>query len=409
MSISPAPPEPATTSSDEPAAAALASVGAPFGPGGALLRVLMAGTAPDADGLLQEALHGTCLLQRVDGAESVMALARGATPPDLLLLDSAAPGLDVPTLCRQWCADEQLRRIPCIVLGTPRDEDGGALLLQLGAADHVARPFSAAVLRARVGAQLRLKQAGDLARSENERLREELARRTAQLTAIQDVTTLVMASMAETRGSETSNHIRRTQYYVKALAWRLCTNPRFSAQLTPGNIELLFRSAALHDIGKAGIPDRILLKPGKLSPEEFEIMKTHTTLGHDAIANAKRALGVDVDYLNFAREIAYSHHEKWDGSGYPEGLAGDAIPISGRLMALADVYDALISRRVHKEAMAHEQAMAIIQQTRGRHFDPDVVDAFLAIEDHFKAIAIAYADTHDDLRKKVDYLGIAQV
>jgi len=132
-------------------------------------------------------------------------------------------------------------------------------------------------------------------------------------------------------------------------------------------------------------------------------------LGRDAISNAQRALGVDVDYLDFAREIAYSHHEKWDGSGYPEGLAGDAIPISGRLMALADVYDALISRRVHKEAMPHEQAMAIIQQTRGRHFDPDVVDAFLAIEDHFKAIAIAYADSRDDLRKKVDYLGIAQV
>ena len=372
-----------------------------------MLRVLAVGPAPNA--VLQEALHDTCLLQRVDGAEALLALARGATPPDLLLLDSAAPGLDVPALCRQWCADEHLRRIPCIVLGTPLEVDGGALVLQLGAADHLARPFSAAVLRARVLAQLRLKQAGDLARGENKRLREELARCTAQLTAIQDVTTLVMASMAETRGSETSNHIRRTQYYVKALAWRLCTNPRFSAQLTPGTIELLFRSAALHDIGKAGIPDRILLKPGKLSPEEFEIMKTHTTLGFEAIANAKRALGVDVDYLNFASEIAYSHHEKWDGSGYPEGLAGDAIPISGRLMALADVYDALISRRVHKEAMAHEQAMAIIQQTRGRHFDPDVVDAFLAIEDHFKAIAIAYADTHDDLRKKVDYLGIAQV
>jgi putative two-component system response regulator len=171
----------------------------------------------------------------------------------------------------------------------------------------------------------------------------------------------------------------------------------------------MFRAAALHDIGKAGIPDRILLKPGRLSPEEFEIMKTHTTLGRDAIANAKRKLGVDVDYLNVAKEIAYSHHEKWDGSGYPEGLAGSAIPLSGRLMALADVYDALISRRLHKEAMSHEQATHIIQQTRGRHFDPDVVDAFLAVQDNFQAVAIAYSDSSADLQRQAEYAGIAQV
>jgi len=375
--------------------------------------VLLLGHAPDAEALLHGALHDICQLQPVPHIEAAQRQASSAQPPAVLLLDSAAPDIAVPVsaapmLCRQWLADEALREIPLIVLGAAATDDG-ALVLQLGAADFVARPFGAALLRARVLAQLRLKQARDLARGDNERLREELSRRTTQLTAIQDVTTLMMASMAETRGAETSNHIRRTQFYVKALAWRLSNHPRFSATLTSTTIELLFRSAALHDIGKAGIPDRILLKPGKLSPEEFEIMKTHTVLGRDAISNAQRALGVDVDYLDFAREIAYSHHEKWDGSGYPEGLAGDAIPISGRLMALADVYDALISRRVHKEAMPHEQAMAIIQQTRGRHFDPDVVDAFLAIEDHFKAIAIAYADSHDDLRKKVDYLGIAQV
>ena len=410
MPSSPVPRSPDETPGDARAAARPTPAQLPM--------VLVLGHAPDADAWLHAALEDSCRLQRADEAEAglatALALVRDATPPELLLLDRAAPGIDAPSLCRRLQADETLRDIPCIVLGSLAgddcgDDDGGVLVLQLGAADHVARRSSAAVLRARVLAQLRLKHASQLARSETERLRDELARRTAQLTAIQDVTTLMMASMAETRGAETSNHIRRTQYYVKALAWRLCTNPRFSAELTSANIDLLFRSAALHDIGKAGIPDRILLKPGKLSPEEFEIMKTHTTLGHDAIANAKRALGVDVDYLNFAREIAHSHHEKWDGSGYPQGLAGDAIPISGRLMALADVYDALICRRVHKEAMAHEQAIAIIQQTRGRHFDPDVVDAFLAIEDHFKAIAIAFADTHEDLRKKVDYLGIAQV
>ena len=407
MSASPFPPHP-DEKPDKTLGEPRAAASSPLVP---LPLALVLGLAPDADAWLHAALGDCCRLQRADEAEAGLAraLAPDAAPPDLLLLDAAAPGIDAPSLCRRVQTDETLRDIPCIVLGSVADDDGGVLVLQLGAADHVARSCSAAVLRARVLAQLRRQQASQQARSDTERLRDELARRTAQLTAIQDVTTLVMASMAETRGAETSNHIRRTQYYVKALGWRLCTHPRFAAELTSSRIELLFRSTALHDIGKAGIPDRILLKPGKLSPEEFEIMKTHTTLGFEAIANAKRALGVDVDYLNFASEIAYSHHEKWDGSGYPLGLAGDAIPLSGRLMALADVYDALISRRVHKEAMPHEKAIAIIRQTSGRHFDPDVVDAFLAIEDHFKAIAIAYADTHDDLRKKMDYLGIAQV
>jgi putative two-component system response regulator len=196
---------------------------------------------------------------------------------------------------------------------------------------------------------------------------------------------------------------------VKALAWKLSTHPRFSSFLTSQNINLLFKSAPLHDIGKVGIPDRILLKPGRLTPEEFEIMKTHTTLGRDAIAHAEQELGADVEFLTLAKEIAYSHQEKWDGSGYPQGLAGDQIPISARLMAVADVYDALISRRVYKDAMPHEQAVDIIKQTSGRHFDPDVVDAFLAIEENFRAIALTYGDSDADLLKKVEFMAAAGV
>lgn len=358
---------------------------------------------------VSEVLHDLYRVYTAGDGAQCLQIARSGEPPDLIMLDVGLPGLDGHEVCRLLKADSATRDIPVIFLttrGQPEDEELG---LQLGAVDYITKPIHAPILRARVKAQLRLKETADFLRDKNEFLLSEVARRTAQLAAIQDVTTLVMASLAETRDAETSNHIRRTQYYVKSLAWRLSTHPRFAPHLTPTNIELLYRSAALHDIGKAGIPDRILLKPGKLSADEFEIMKTHTTLGRDAMANARRALAVDVDYLSFAEEIAYSHHEKWDGTGYPEGLAGDAIPISGRLMALADVYDALISRRVHKEAMPHEQAVNIIQQTRGRHFDPDVVDAFMAAADKFKAIAMAYADSHADLRKKVDYLGIAQV
>lgn len=140
------------------------------------------------------------------------------------------------------------------------------------------------------------------------------------------------------------------------------------------------------------IPDHILLRPGRLSPAEFEVMKSHTTLGRDAILQAERALGQEIPFLRFAKEIAYGHHEKWDGSGYPQGLAGEAIPISARLMALCDVFDALISRRVYKSALPYDEAIVLILQGKGKHFDPDVVDAFLKLEAQFRAIATRYAD-----------------
>jgi putative two-component system response regulator len=188
--------------------------------------------------------------------------------------------------------------------------------------------------------------------------------------AIQDVTILALASLAETRDNETGNHIRRTQHYVRALAERLREHPRFSDSLDDEIIATLFKSAPLHDIGKVGIPDRVLLKAGKLDADEFEIMKTHTTLGRDAIARAEYILGTKVEFLTLAKEIALSHQEKWDGSGYPQGLSGDDIPMSARLMAVADVYDALISKRAYKEGMGHAEAAEIIRKGSGLHFDP---------------------------------------
>jgi putative two-component system response regulator len=213
--------------------------------------------------------------------------------------------------------------------------------------------------------------------------------------------------MAEARDVDTANHVRRVQHYVRALAWKLSSHPRFRDYLTVPTISMLFKSTPLHDIGKAGIPDRILLKRGRLTPEEFEVMKTHTTLGRDAIAHAEAALGVDVPFFTMAKEIAYSHQEKWDGTGYPQGLAGDRIPISARLMSVADVYDALISRRVYKEPMPHADAVKVIQGASGQHFDPDVVEAFMQIHQQLYAIALTYADSHSDLERKAQYLKIS--
>jgi cyclic di-GMP phosphodiesterase len=203
---------------------------------------------------------------------------------------------------------------------------------------------------------------------------------------------VAMGSLAETRDNETGKHIRRTQLYMQLLAEKLKDHPRFQNHLTPENINLFFKSAPLHDIGKVGIPDQILLKPGKLTDEEFTIMKTHTTLGRNAILEAEKLLETPASFLIFAREIAYSHHEKWNGTGYPEGLAGDNIPLSGRLMAVADVYDALVSKRIYKSAFSHEEAKNIIKNDSGKHFDPDIVAAFLEVADQFYEISRKYMD-----------------
>jgi putative two-component system response regulator len=233
----------------------------------------------------------------------------------------------------------------------------------------------------------------------NHDLELEVARRTAelacnleQLRVSQEVTMVAMASLAETRDNETGNHLFRTQHYVLALANHLRGHSRFADQLDDASVDRLFKAAPLHDIGKVGIPDRILLKPGRLDAKEFEVMKTHTTIGRDAIENAQRRVGVRVPLLETAMEIALSHQEKWDGSGYPQGLAGESIPLSARLMAVADVYDALISRRVYKDAMPHAQARAVIADGRGQHFDPDIVDAFFALEVDFQNVALRFED-----------------
>lgn len=300
----------------------------------------------------------------------------------------------------QLKANPATRDIPIIFITAMSEVDDERKGLEMGAVDYITKPISPPIVQARIKTQLAAKRMQDFLRDQNKFLEQEVYKRTREVVALQDVTIHTMASLAETRDSDTGNHIRRTSNYVKVLAEKLKSHPRFGYFLTDKTIELLFKSAPLHDIGKVGIPDRILLKPGKFEPHEFEIMKTHTTLGRDAIMAAERDLGIEVDFLKFAKEIAYGHQEKWDGSGYPQGLSGDNIPISARLMAVADVYDALISRRVYKEGMSHEQAVAIITQGRAQHFDPDIVDAFLELQTDFQDIAAKYADSDQDMEKK---------
>ncbi len=226
---------------------------------------------------------------------------------------------------------------------------------------------------------------GLIANGTNEMIRD-LRDQQEEINKTRDVIILGMASLAETRDNETGAHIIRTQEYVKALALCLKKENKYLDVLTDENIEILYKSAPLHDIGKVGIPDNILLKAGKLTSDEFKIMKTHAKIGADSIKYTKDKLGYDNNFLYFAQEIANYHHEKFDGSGYPEGLKGKDIPISARLMAVADVYDALISKRVYKEGFSHAKAKEIIVAGSGKHFDPEIVEAFLSIEEKFKKI-----------------------
>ncbi|SDO28072.1 putative two-component system response regulator [Rhodoferax sp. OV413] len=370
--------------------------------------ILAVDDSPDNLWLLSGLLKDKYRVKITSSGEKALQIIQGGLFPDLILLDVMMPGLSGHDVCRQLKASPVTRDIPIIFLTAMVSTDDEKKGLEMGAADFIAKPINPAIVLARVATQLQAKAGADFLRNQNQFLETEVQRRTRELAAIQDVTILAMASLAETRDNETGNHIRRTQHYVRVLANALKEHPRFHAQLDNHVIDMLYKSAPLHDIGKVGIPDRILLKPGRFEPHEFEIMKTHTTLGRDAIQHAEDALGMPVEFLSYAKEIAYGHQEKWDGSGYPQGLAGEAIPLSARIMAVADVYDALISRRVYKEGMPHDKAVDIMRAGRGSHFDPDILDSFLALLPEFQRIAQQFADSDADMAEKEKSLEVAK-
>ncbi|HWQ09825.1 MAG TPA: two-component system response regulator [Holophaga sp.] len=362
--------------------------------------VLVVDDTPDNLKVMSALLKDRYRVKIANAGEKALAIAQSDTPPDMILLDIMMPEMDGHEVCRRLKAERRTKDIPIIFLTAmtaAEDEEKG---LKLGAVDYITKPISPPVVLARVETHLKLKASADFLRSKADFLEAEVNRRTREVAAIQDVTILAMASLAETRDSDTGNHIRRTQRYVMVLAKHLVDHPRFAAYLDEARIGLLYKSAPLHDIGKVGIPDRILLKPGRLEPSEFEIMKRHPILGREAIEHAEQSLGMPVEFLALAKEIALSHHEKWDGTGYPEGLSGDDIPISARLMAVADVYDALISRRIYKEGISHDAAFQILVEGAGTHFDPDVVQAFTVLSHEFRTIAERFSDGEANMDRK---------
>ena len=343
--------------------------------------------------LLAEALGTDYQVRVANSGRRALEITAGDPRPDLILLDVMMPGMDGYAVLTGLRENPATREIPVIFV-TAMDDDGDEERgLNLGAVDYITKPIRPAIVRARVQVQLTLKRARDLLRDQNAFLEAEVARRMGENLLSQDISIHALARLAEIRDPETGNHLRRTKNYVRALARQLQAHPRFADFLTDRNVDLLAKSAPLHDIGKVGIPDHILLKAGKLSPEEWVIMKTHAALGAEAIAHAERDAEQPVAFLAVAKEIARWHHERWDGRGYPDGLAANAIPISARLMALADAFDAITARRVYKETVDFEHAREIILAECGRQFDPDVVEAFLAVFKEFKTIAERYQDS----------------
>lgn len=330
-------------------------------------------------------------------------LAATRPTPDLILLDIELPDIEGYEVCAALKRNPATEAIPVIFLSSHSDVFDITRGLRLGAVDYVTKPVIPAVLLARVQTHLRLREAHESLKDQNNRLErmvqmrtQDLEIRSRELQTSQDLTIFALGSIAETRDNETGNHIHRTRAYVALLSGMLSGLPKFRQSMTPDEWERIWKFAPLHDIGKVGIPDRILHKPGKLTDEEFEIMKRHTVLGRNALHEAESRIGTHTDFFRVAKEIAYSHHERWNGGGYPEGLAGEAIPLSARLMAVADVYDALISRRVYKDPIPHATSVDIIRSERGKHFDPIITDCFLELADEFAEAARKFSDDTEE-------------
>jgi putative two-component system response regulator len=347
-------------------------------------KVLIVDDATENICILVEILKDQYDVSVAINGEKALKIAAMDPSVDLILLDIMMPEMDGYEVFTKLKANPKTANIPVIFVTALNAVDNEAKGLDLGAVDYITKPFNPALVRARVKNHLELKNYRD-------KLEELVREKTNELMITRDVTIETLGSLAECRNLETGYHIKRTMNYVRLLAEKLKNYPNFKGILSDEGIEHIWKSAPLHDIGKVGVPDSILMKPGKLTQEEISEMQKHTIYGRDTLAGASSKLGPN-SFLKIAQEMAYTHHERWDGSGYPQGLKGAEIPVSGRLMAVADVYDALITRRVYKPAFSHHQTVEIIRNDSGKAFDPEIVEVFLKYKDNIYSIAQDFID-----------------
>ncbi len=317
------------------------------------------------------------------GETALKALGRNV--PDLILLDIMMPDMDGFEVCRRIKDEERLRDIPVIFISALDDTANKIRAFTEGGVDYITKPFQERETLARVDIHIRLRRMQQELREYSLHLERLVSEKVREISSSQMATIHAMSKLAEYRDDQTGKHIERTRELCRMLARKLRENPRYSPRIDDSFVDNIYHAAPLHDIGKVGIPDAILLKPGKLTEQEFEIIKKHAVIGGTTLGCVKDKYPQN-EFIKMGIALAMFHHEKWDGTGYPEGLAGEEIPLSARIMALVDVYDALRSERPYKKPFPHGESCRIIREGRGTHFDPAVVDAFLSIETRFDSI-----------------------
>ncbi len=338
--------------------------------------------------ILESILSDYHLCYAFDGAEA-MEILQGQNDFDIMILDLSMPKMNGFEILAAIGKDKKKFNITTIILTNSEEVENEIRGLDMGAVDYIRKPVNYQSLRKRVEIHIRLREASKFLEKHNAILEETVQERTRELAITRNITIHALVKLLEVRNIESSNHALRTQKYMLELCRHLSKKDKYRNILTDEYIKELYNTAPLHDIGKVGIPDSILLKPGKLTPKEFEYMKKHTTFG-------VKALRCDTDntdsytFLKTASQIIGEHHERYDGKGYPRGLKGEEISLPGRLMAIIDVFDALISERVYKPAIEYETALQIIAQGKGTQFDADLVDGFLEIKDIMTQIKDSY-------------------
>jgi len=353
--------------------------------------VLVVDDAPENLRILDEVLKSGGFIPRpVTSGEFAMEAAI-CDPPDLVLLDVNMPGMTGWEVCRRFKTNERLRDIPVIFISGLQGAEEKLEAFNAGGVDYVSKPFQEQEVLARVKTHLHLRELQKELILHNAQLEQRIADQVKAVTASQWSTIFALAKLAEIRDDDTGKHILRVQTFSMLLANQMREMGLAGKLLTNDYIENLYQTAALHDIGKVGIPDVILLKPGKLTAEEFAVMKTHSGIGAETLAEVLKQHPGN-PFIRMGVEVARSHHEKWDGSGYPDGFRGTQIPLAARIVALADFYDAVTSKRCYHNAMSHGDAVLLIRKRIGTHFDPDVGSAFLAIGDQFRRIRYEMMD-----------------
>ncbi len=313
---------------------------------------------------------------------------------NLVLLDVNMEGLSGFDTARSIRQNETTKDIPIIFITANTDTEDKRKGFEAGCVDYITKPFDKNEVAMRIKLHLELSYRRDEALNYAKDLENKVKERTFEIKQARKALIVSLSNLAESRDPETGAHIQRTQEYSKALAVELMKLSKFKEIIDDHFIDRIYDCSPLHDIGKVGIPDNILLKPGRLTSEEFAIMRRHAYIGYKTLLSGTSLL-TDKSFLEFAAEIAYCHHEKYNGSGYPRKLKKEEIPLPGRIMAISDVYDALISKRVYKEAWQHDKVVDLIKSEKGEHFDPDIVDAFLRVQNKFYEIKEKYCDEEE--------------